>query len=100
VSWDVDEYAGRATSSIRVMCCGLWRCETLTIGHRRAAPIAPPTQFQQGRASHLLPGVDDLKPNADLHYVLTGAARLTGGPMLSADISKAGLRRNPMPIHG
>ena len=51
-----------------------------------------PAQFRQGlRLTDLLPNVDDLKPNADLHYVLIRRElppdrRVT---VLSADIAKA-----------
>jgi protein involved in polysaccharide export with SLBB domain len=51
-----------------------------------------PAQFRRGlRLTDLLPGVDDLKPNADLHYVLIRRElppdrRVT---VLSADIAKA-----------
>jgi polysaccharide export outer membrane protein len=92
---DLSTAQGRATTLkpgdvLRVAAVRETLTDSVTVsGH---AYRTGPAQFRQGlRLTDLLPGVDDLKPNADLHYVLIRRElppdrRVT---VLSADIAKA-----------
>jgi protein involved in polysaccharide export with SLBB domain len=92
---DLSTTQGRATKLkpgdvLRVAAVRETLTDSVTVsGH---AYRTGPAQFRQGlRLTDLLPGVDDLKPNADLHYVLIRRElppdrRVT---VLSADITRA-----------
>ncbi len=92
---DLSTAQGRATKLkpgdvLRVSAVRDTLADSVTVtGH---AYRTGPAQFRKGlRLTDLLPGVDDLKPNADLHYVLIRRElppdrRVT---VLSADIAKA-----------